>query len=304
MSPRVAGQPAAGSAAGSAPATASAAGSPSADRRPWPGHRPAPPHDLERRGLARPEVERRRALVEQHLPAVRRDAARRRGVAQQPGLRVDQVEHEQLRVEDLGRHRRFVGRQPDRRRVDQDLGLGQLGLDDRLVPRHRPQLHVRRAAPEVLDQPLPAVEVAVEHDHPLEPLADEAVDDGPRAAAGAQHDRGARHLLAADQRVERDLEPGHVRVVADELATLLGQRVDRARRVRLLGQLVDHRHDPLLVGDRDVGAEEVVGPQLHDGVAEARSAPGPTARTSRRCRHGRRRPAASRRTANARRDGR
>ncbi len=270
MSPAAAaGQLAAGAAAASASPSAGPAGSPSADRRPLRariGERRA--HHLERRRLPGPQVERGGALVEQHRLAVGGDAAGRGGLAQQSRLRVDQVEDEELRVEDLRGQRRLVGPEPDRGRVHQDLRLRQLGLDDRLVPGHRPQLHVRGAAPEVLDQPLGPVEVAVEHDDPLEALADQAVDDGPRAAAGAQHDRGPGHLLAADEDVERDLEAGHVGVVADELAALLGQRVDGAGRVRLVGELVDHRDDPLLVGDRDVGAQEVVGAQLHDRVAE------------------------------------
>ena len=37
---------------------------------------------------------------------------------------------------------------------------------------------------------------------------------------------------------------------------------------RLLGQPVDHRHDPLLVRDRDVGAEEVVAAELGDRVGQ------------------------------------
>ena len=136
------------------------------------------------------------------------------------------------------------------------------------MPGHRPQLHVRGAPPEVLDQALGPVEVAVEHDDPLEALGDEAVDDGPGAAAGAEDDRLARHLLLADEPVEGDLEARHVRVVADQPLALAGDRVDRAGRVRLVGQAVDHRHDPLLVRDRDVGAEEVVGPQLGDRVGQ------------------------------------
>ena len=175
-------------------------------------------------------------------------------------------------MEDLGRDRALVARQADRRRVDEDLGLGQLGLDDRLVPRHRPQLHVGRAPAEVLDQALGAVEVAVEHDDPLEALGDQAVDDRPGAAAGAEHHRLARHLLLADQPVERDLEAGHVGVVADQPLALAGDRVDRAGRVGLLGQPVDHRDDPLLVRDRHVGAQELVVAQLGDRRRPARSA--------------------------------
>ena len=78
----------------------------------------------------------------------------------------------------------------------------------------------------------------------------------------------ARHLLAPDELVERDLEARDVRVVADEPLALAGERVHGAGERRLLGEAVDHRHDPLLVRDRDVGAEEVVAAQLDDGVAE------------------------------------
>ena len=88
-------------------------------------------------------------------------------------------------------------------RVDQDLGLGQLRLDHRLVPRHRAQLHVRRAAAEVADQALGAVEVAVEDDDALEAGGDEAVDRGAGAAAGADDHRLRGIFWRADERVER-----------------------------------------------------------------------------------------------------
>ena len=57
-----------------------------------------------------------------------------------------------------------------------------------------------------LTSALGAMEVAVEHDDPLEPGPDQAVDDGARAAAGAEDDRLARHLLAPDELVERGRE--------------------------------------------------------------------------------------------------
>ena len=118
---------------------------------------------------------------------------------------------------------------PDGCRVDDDPGLRELGLDDRLVPRHRAQLHVGRAPREELHEPLGPVKVAVEDDDPLEALADEPEDDGAGAAAGAEDDRLARHLLLADERVERDGEARDVGVVPDELASLLRHGVDGAR---------------------------------------------------------------------------
>ena len=104
------------------------------------------------------------------------------------------------------------------------------------------------------------MEVPVEDDDPLEALRDQAVDDGPRAAAGPQDDRLSRHLLLPDEAVERDLEARHVGVVADEPLALARDRVDRAGGMAFLRQAIHHRHDPLLVRDRDVGAEELVAP--------------------------------------------
>ena len=110
----------------------------------------------------------------------------------------------------------------------------------------------------MLDEPLGSMQVPVEHDDPLEALGDQAVDDRPCAAARPEDDRRARHLLLADELVEREPEAGHVGVVPDEALAFLRDRVDRARACGFLGQPVDERDHPLLVRDRDVGAEEVV----------------------------------------------
>ena len=119
------------------------------------------------------------------------------------------------------------------------------------------------------------MEVAVEDDDPLEALGDQAVDDGTCPAAGPEDDREARHLLLADELVEGDAEARHVGVVADEPLAFLRDRVDGARDVGVLGQPIDERDHPLLVGDRDVRAEEVVAPQLVDRVGEADRRPVP-----------------------------
>src|SRR5204862_5657678 len=58
-------------------------------------------------------------------------------------------------------------------------------------------------------------------------------------------------------------------------ATLARDRVDRARQLGILGRPVDQRHDPLLVGDRDIRAEEVVLADLADRVGELERGPIP-----------------------------
>ena len=71
------------------------------------------------------------------------------------------------------------------------------------------------------------------------------------------------------------MKPGHVRVVADEPLALAGDRVDGAGDLGLLGQAVDERDHPLLVGDRDVRAEEVVAADLGDRVGQGDRRPVP-----------------------------
>ena len=225
-------------------------------------------HEIQRRRLTGPQRERGGTLVEQHQLPVRDRGACGLCVAQQPGLGIDEIEHEQVVVQRLGRDGADVGGEADRRGVDEHLGLGQLRLDDRFVPRHRPQLHVRGGPPEVLDQAFGAVEVPVEHDDPLEALADQAVHDGPAAAASPEDDGLARHLLAPDELVERDLEAGHIGVVADQPLALARERVHGTGERGLLGEAIDHRDHPLLVRDRHVGAEEVVAAQLADRVGQ------------------------------------
>ena len=219
-----------------------------------------------------PQLERRRGLVDEHRVAVQGlGRAGCLGVAQQLGLggHVHQVEHQQLRAPATPRRSGDCwSALRDRGSVDQHLGLGQLGLDDRLVPRHRPQLHVRGGSPEVTHQALRPMEVPVEDDDPLEAGRDQRVDRGPGAAAGADDHRCLGHLLAADQRVQRRAETDHVRVVTDQPCALARHRVDGAGLLGLLGQPVDHRHHPLLVREADVGAQVVLAAQLLDRVGQ------------------------------------
>ena len=112
------------------------------------------------------------------------------------------------------------------------------------------------------------MEVAVEDHDPREAFPDEAVDDGPGAAAGPQHHRLAGHLGAPDELVERSGKPRHIGVVADQAATLAGDGVDRSRDLGLFRQAVDHGHDPFLVGDRDVRPQDVVRSQLRNGLGQ------------------------------------
>ena len=127
---------------------------------------------------------------------------------------------------------------------------------------------MRGALAEEADQALRPMEVPIEDDDAQEAGRDEAVHDRPRAAAGAEHDRRARHLLTSDQLVERDLERRHVGVVADQPPALARDRVDGTGRLGVLGQPVDHRHHPLLVRDGHVGAQEVVAAHGLDDIGE------------------------------------
>ena len=112
------------------------------------------------------------------------------------------------------------------------------------------------------------MQVSIEHDDSLEAFGDQPVDHRSPAPAGTQNHGGPRHLLATDKAVERDAEAGHVRVVADQSLPLARDRVDRAGRVRLLGEAIDERDRLLLVGDRDVRPEELVAAKLRDGIGE------------------------------------
>jgi len=131
------------------------------------------------------------------------------------------------------------------------------------------------AALEMLHEALRPVEVAVEDDDPHEAGPDQPMDDRPRAAAGPEDDRLARHLLATDELVERGTEARHVGVVADEPPAFTRDRIDGAGRERVLGRAVDERDDTLLVRNRHVRPEEVVAADLVDGVGELHGRPVP-----------------------------
>ena len=99
-------------------------------------------------------------------------AAGRRGVAQQPGPGVDEVEDEQVAVEDLGRDRAsrpLVS--PIEVALTRTLVLASsASMIDSCQGIARSSMCAALRA-EVLDQALGPVEVAVEHDDPLEALA-------------------------------------------------------------------------------------------------------------------------------------
>ena len=104
----------------------------------------------------------------------------------------------------------------DRGRVDEDPGLRQLRLDDRLVPGHRPELHVGGAPAEVLDQASARWRCRLKTTIRRKPsvmspwTTARAPPPAPRTTAW----RGI--FCRPTRRVEGDLEAGHVGVVADQ----------------------------------------------------------------------------------------
>ena len=123
---------------------------------------------------------------------------------------------------------------------------------------------MNRRPREVLDEPLRTVEVAVEDDDAEEAGRDERLDDGPGTTAGPEDDRSLGHLLVPDERLERRAETEHLGVVPHEVCPVLGDRVDRARPLGLLGQAVEHGDDAFLVRHPDARAQVVAAAQgLH-----------------------------------------
>ena len=89
-----------------------------------------------------------------------------------------------------------------------------------------------------------------------------AVDRGAGPTSGARARPPPWAASAACPRAHRaPAEAEHIGVVADEPAPLPGDGVHGAGALRLLGEPVHHRHDPLLVGYRDVRAERVRSPR-------------------------------------------
>ena len=179
-----------------------------------------------------------------------------------------EVEHQDVGWQQLGRDGCLVGVAAHGAGVDEDVRLGQLGLDDRVVPGACLQVHVGGAAGKVLDQALATVQVAVEQGDVLEAQRDERVDHRAAAAAGADDDGVARHLLVAHQLVERSLEADDVGVVADQLVAVAGDGVDRAGRLGLIREPVEHRRHAILVRMADVGAQELLPTKCLDGLGQ------------------------------------
>ena len=152
--------------------------------------------------------------------SVSRRAGRPR-VAQQPRVarHVHQVEHQQIRREQLARNRRIVAASDTAEALMSTLVLASsASMTDSCQGIARSSM-CDAERPKWRISPSAAVEVAVEDDHALEALGDQRVDGGPGATAGADDDGRLGHLLLADQRVERGAEADHVRVVADQPAS-------------------------------------------------------------------------------------
>ena len=144
-------------------------------------------HQVERRRLPGPQRERGRALVEQHQLAVG-DASQPAAAASRRSRvrRVDQVEDEQVRP---WRISAGIGETSPCSPIDVALTRTRvLASSDSMIDSCQGIARSSMWAalrPKCLTSALGPVEVAVEHDDPLEALGDEAVDD--RAARRRRH---------------------------------------------------------------------------------------------------------------------
>ena len=95
-------------------------------------------------------------------------------------------------------------------------------------------------------------------------------DGGARGATRTEDQCGARGASSVEQRIECAAQSRHVGVPPNKTASGARDRIDGADRCGLFGHRIEQRTDRLLVGDRDVGADQIwIGAQRGNGGGES-----------------------------------
>jgi hypothetical protein len=166
--------------------------------------------------------------------------------------------------------RRLIGLRANARRIDQERRLGQLGLDDRLVPGQGAQVGLPGGPIEVRDDGLRPVEVAVEHRNPGQAGLQQDRDHRPGTSTGSQNDRLAgpsRRTLGQDG-LQAGADAGRIGVVAMQPSVAVDDHAHRATGAGLVGQQTDERRGLLLVRRPDHRAHDVRMNQLAQGLGQ------------------------------------
>ena len=100
--------------------------------------------------------------------------------------------------------------------------------------------------------------------------AHECGDGGARGTPCTKDQRGAWGASSVEQRIKCAAQSGDVSVSSNKTAPSARDRIDGADRCGLLRHRVEQRTDRLLVGDRDVGTDQIwIGAQRGNGGGES-----------------------------------
>ena len=99
--------------------------------------------------------------------------------------------------------------------------------------------------------------------------AHECGNGGARGATRAKDQRGARGASPVEQCVKCAAESRHVGVSSNKTASSARDCIDGADRCGLFGHRIEQRTDHLLMGNRDVRADQIwIGAQRGNGGGE------------------------------------
>src|SRR5438128_6072995 len=205
------------------------------------------PHRLERGGATGPELERDRALRQQHAPAVRSAKSERPRLAHEwrPALDVHEVDHRALFRQRCGAQRHLLT-PAEGCRVDDHVGRTCQRRDRRVVPS---------------DGLAGYVDLVGTSRDKREVRAFQRLRGRTRGAAGAEDDRVRAARLHSGV-LDGETDRRDVGVESSQPAAVADDRVHGTRAKGLVGDGVEEFHHGLLVGDGDVGPGDIRRLQL------------------------------------------